>query len=308
MDNEFCNKLKAIVGQEAYRENEPMKLHTTFKVGGPADVFITPTDESSFIEAINYCREKDIPYMIIGNGSNLLVGDKGIRGVVFQIYHTFDHIVFEPAKDGYIRVRAGAGVMLAKLSRKIAAKQLDGFEFASGIPGTFGGALTMNAGAYGGEISQFVVSVKVADSQGHISILTKDLMDMGYRSSIIDKEHYIVLEGILEFKPGDAAQIQEKIQSFSQSRREKQPLEYASAGSTFKRPEGYFAGKLIEDAGLKGYSVGDARVSEKHSGFVINTGHATAADILQLIHDVQTIVQNKFNVTLETEVRIVGEF
>lgn len=308
MDTCFCQKLTDIVGLQAVRYQEMMSLHTTFKIGGPADVLVTPPDEKSLARAIALCRKEDVPYMIIGNGSNLLVGDRGIRGVVFQIYRTFDSISFHEEEDGSVLVNAGAGVLLPKLARDIAEHGLTGFEFASGIPGTFGGAVTMNAGAYGGELSGVLVSARVMDAEQNILMLSRDELDMGYRSTAISKEHYIVLDACLRFEPGDRDAIREKISELAAMRKEKQPLEYPSAGSTFKRPEGYFAGKLIQDAGLKGYRVGGACVSQKHSGFVINDGQATAADVRQLIDDVQQIVWEQFHVRLEPEVRFVGEF
>jgi len=301
-------ELQRIAGADCVRSDEPMAAHTTFRVGGPADIFVTPADEESFIRACAYCRQSEIPYMIIGNGSNLLVGDKGIRGVVFQIFHTLDHVVFEDRDEAHVIVRAGAGMMLSKLSKLAAARGLCGLAFASGIPGTFGGAVTMNAGAYGGEMQQCIVSARVLDTQGQVKVLDAGALEMGYRTSIIQKQGYIVLEASLCLKKGDAAAVMARIDELTLQRKAKQPLEYPSAGSTFKRPEGYFAGKLIQDAGLKGYRVGGACVSEKHSGFVINDQNATAAEILQLIHDVQRIVYDQSGVRLEPEVRITGEF
>ena len=308
MDTCFCQKLTDIVGSDAIKYQEMMSLHTTFRIGGPAEVFVTPPDEKSLVAALELCRSEQVPFLIIGNGSNLLVSDEGIRGVVFQIYHTFDAIQFDTMEDGSVLVEAGAGVMLPKLARAVADHGLTGFEFASGIPGTFGGAVSMNAGAYGGEIVQVIVSARVLDAQGHIHELSVDELEMGHRTSVVLKNHYIVISAKLRFEHGDQAQIEARISELTAMRKEKQPLEYPSAGSMFKRPQGYFAGKLIQDAGLKGYRVGGACVSEKHSGFVVNDGGATAADVYQLIKDVQKIVWDKFQVKLEPEVRLIGEF
>lgn len=308
MDTNIKQILTDIVGATHIKFHEPMSQHTTFRVGGPADIFVTPGNESDLVKAINVCREVKIPYMIIGNGSNLLVGDQGIRGVVFQLYHTMAHVKFEVYDATTMLVRAGAGVSLPKLAKMIAANGLTGFEFASGIPGTFGGALAMNAGSYGGEMKQCVYQVRAMNSEGEVLVLNLDQLQMGYRTSIIQKMNYVILEASLLLEKGDQEVINQRIEDLTRQRTEKQPLEWPSAGSTFKRPVGYFAGKLIEDAGLKGYRVGGACVSEKHSGFVINDGGSSAADILQLIVDVQRIVMEKFGVMLETEVRMIGEF
>lgn len=308
MTTEFIHALTQIVGAGTIKFDELMKLHTTFRIGGPADIFVTPGDADSLKKAVECCKAFNIPWMIIGNGSNLLVSDKGIRGVVFQIFKTMDSVRFEPARDGATRVVAGAGILLSRLARTIAWEGLSGFEFASGIPGTFGGAVTMNAGAYGGEMQSFIDTVTVLTADGHIRTLRQDALDFGYRTSIIQKEKMIVLEAALKLKTGDREEIMARIEELSARRREKQPLEYPSAGSTFKRPVGYFAGKLIEDCGLKGFCVGKAQVSPKHSGFVINTGEATAEDVLGLIRHIQETVYERFGVTMEPEVRIVGDF
>lgn len=308
LSQDFKQSLINIVGEDHIRFDEPMAAHTTFRVGGPADALIIPADEKDLLDAMALCKASDMPFMIIGNGSNLLVGDKGIRGVVFQLYRTMDQVVFEPQEDGTVKVHAGAGVMLSKLAKTIAAQSLEGFEFASGIPGTFGGAVTMNAGAYGGEIKQCIVSAKVLDENGQVCVLTADELELGYRTSVIQKRQLVVLEAELCFRKGDKTAILNRIDELTIQRKEKQPIEFPSAGSTFKRPEGYFAGKLIQDAGLKGYRVGGVCVSPKHSGFVVNDENGTAADVLLLIQDVQRIVMDKFGVMLEPEVRIIGEF
>jgi len=303
----LAEQLKTVVGQGQVCENEPMKNHTTFRIGGPADIFACPKTEEGLIRGLKWCREKKIPFYVIGNGSNLLVGDKGFRGVVFQVCKNLDAVETEDAPSG-ICVRAGAGVMLAKLAKGISARGYTGFEFATGIPGTLGGAITMNAGAYGGEMKQVLVSVRAVNVSGEILEFSLKDLELGYRTSRIQKEALIVLSAVLKFDQGDAEAISERVEELSRQRKEKQPLEYPSAGSTFKRPEGYFAGKLIQDAGLKGYRVGDAMVSEKHSGFVINAGAATASQVRQLMQDVDAIVYEKFQVHLEPEVRLIGEF
>lgn len=287
--------------------DEPMADHTTFRVGGPADLMVIPENVEQLRQAIRLCRDASIPWYVIGNGSNLLVSDKGYRGVVIKICRNMD-LIEKEEKDGRLRVRAGAGVLLATLARSVCDDGWTGFEFATGIPGTLGGGITMNAGAYGGEMSQILSGVTVLTAQGAIEEWPADRLELGYRKSRIQKEEAIALEAVMEFEKGDIGQIRETVRSLAAERRKKQPLEYPSAGSTFKRPEGYFAGKLIQDAGLKGYRVGGAQVSEKHSGFVINADHATAADIYQLMRDVGAIVYKKFGVRLEPEVRLLGEF
>ena len=287
--------------------DEPMADHTTFRVGGPADLMAIPENVEQLRQAIRLCRDASIPWYVIGNGSNLLVSDKGYRGVVIKICRNMD-LIEKEEKGGRLRVRAGAGVLLATLARSVCDDGWTGFEFATGIPGTLGGGITMNAGAYGGEMSQILSGVTVLTAQGAIEEWPADRLELGYRKSRIQKEEAIALEAVMEFEKGDIGQIRETVRSLAAERRKKQPLEYPSAGSTFKRPEGYFAGKLIQDAGLKGYRVGGAQVSEKHSGFVINADHATAADIYQLMRDVGAIVYKKFGVRLEPEVRLLGEF
>ena len=287
--------------------DEPMADHTTFRVGGPADLMVIPENVEQLRQAIRLCRDASIPWYVIGNGSNLLVSDKGYRGVVIKICRNMD-LIEKEEKGGRLRVRAGAGVLLATLARSVCDDGWTGFEFATGIPGTLGGGITMNAGAYGGEMSQILSGVTVLTAQGAIEEWPADRLELGYRKSRIQKEEAIALEAVMEFEKGDIGQIRETVRSLAAERRKKQPLEYPSAGSTFKRPEGYFAGKLIQDAGLKGYRVGGAQVSEKHSGFVINADHATAADIYQLMRDVGAIVYKKFGVRLEPEVRLLGEF
>lgn len=292
--------------EKIYLENEimideDMKNHIYFKVGGPADILLTPTSIDQLSETVKVCNENNIPYYVIGNGSNLLVKDGGIRGVVIALTK-LDKI---QSKGNLIK--AEAGVLLKDVSERAVENSLTGFEFACGIPGSVGGAVFMNAGAYDGEIKNVILEAEVLDSDGNIIILNRDELDLGYRTSKVMKENFIVLSAIFQLELGDKEKIQDRVNELTRKREEKQPLEYPSAGSTFKRPEGYFAGKLIQDAGLKGYSIGGASVSEKHSGFVINKGGATAKDILNLIEHIQNEVKKQFGVDLHPEVRILGE-
>ena len=302
INKDFYNKLAEIVSPEAILENEPMSKHTTFRIGGNADVFVSPK-VSQVADVIRLAKEYDVPVTIIGNGSNLLVGDKGIRGLVLS----FGKEAEEIQVDGSCMI-VSAGALLSKIAAEAAKRSLMGFEFAAGIPGTLGGAIVMNAGAYGGEIKDVLISATVLTPEGEVKELSNSELDLSYRHSCIPENGYIVLEAVLEFMPGDEAEIREKMADFKSRRVEKQPLEYPSAGSTFKRPEGYFAGKLIQDAELRGYTVGGAQVSEKHCGFIVNKGDATAADVLQLIEDVKKNVYDKFQVELEPEVKMIGEF
>lgn len=299
----FLNKLEEIVGKEQVLTQEPMKKHTTFKVGGPADYYVKPEKISQIQEILAVAKEEEVPVYIIGNGSNLLVGDKGYRGVIVQIYKNMNEITVE---DKIVTAQAGA--LLSTIAREAANRGLGGFEFASGIPGTIGGAVAMNAGAYGGEMKQVLKEATILTKGGEVKTLTVEELKLGYRKSVIIDEDYIVLEAKMEFTPAKKEEIQEKMTQFAQARKEKQPLEYPSAGSTFKRPEGYFAGKLIQDTGLRGFSCGGAQVSEKHCGFVINKGDATAADIVELMKQVNEKVTAKFGVSLEPEVKMIGEF
>lgn len=303
MKNNMIEKLNQIVGNEHVLVDEPMKKHITFRVGGPADYYVSPTEVSQIAEVMQLCKEEQVPYFVLGNGSNLLVSDQGYRGVVIQIYKNMNQIHI----DG-CRIKAQAGILLSQIAKKALEAGLTGFEFASGIPGTLGGAAVMNAGAYGGEMKDVLVSVTVLTTEGEICTLKAEELALGYRTSIIKEKGYIVLEAELELQNGDKEQIQKRMDELKVQRVTKQPLEYPSAGSTFKRPTGYFAGKLIQDAGLRGYRVGDAQVAEKHCGFVINRGEATASDIVQLIKDVQKEVYEEFQVELETEVKFLGEF
>lgn len=304
MNEDIRNQFSIVLGSDNIEVDEPMSKHTTFRVGGLADYYLTPHSLDELVKVRQICKENKLPYFIIGNGSNLLVSDNGYRGAVIQLYRNMSDIVVEDET----RIRAKAGAMLSAIAKTALKNRLTNMEFASGIPGTLGGAVTMNAGAYGGEMKDILVSVTVLDHEDQIRCLSVDELDLGYRTSVIKKEGYIVLEAVLELEKGEPAKIQALMNEFKEKRVTKQPLEFPSAGSTFKRPEGYFAGKLIMDAGLAGYQVGGAKVSEKHCGFVVNAGGATAADVYQLICDVQAKVKEQFDVTLEPEVKLLGEF
>lgn len=295
--------LCGILGRENVLCDEPMSRHTTFRVGGPADYFVTPESEMQIQDTIRFLKREQIPYYILGNGSNLLVGDKGYRGVMLQLYRKLDAV----HTDGK-RIEAQAGISLAKLAAAAQRAGLTGLEFASGIPGTLGGAVMMNAGAYGGEMKQVLVSVRAMTPEGEIRELSAEELELGYRTSIFAKNGNIILNAVMQLEQGEPAQIQAYMDELKARRIEKQPLEYPSAGSTFKRPEGYFAGKLIEDAGLRGFSVGGAQVSEKHCGFVINRGTASAAEIVSLMDAVADKVERQTGVRLEPEVKRIGEF
>lgn len=282
---------------------EPMSRHTTFRVGGEAQCYVRISSDEQLKAVIPYLKQVEMPFFILGNGSNLLVGDKGYEGVILQIGDRMNGIRIEGG-----RIFAQAGALLSQIARRAMEAGLTGFEFASGIPGTIGGAMVMNAGAYGGEMSQVVERVRVMDENGEILELSGEDMEFGYRTSVIRNRPFTVLEAVLVLENGEKDCILQKMDELSRQRREKQPLEFPSAGSTFKRPEGCFAGKLIMDAGLRGYSVGGARVSEKHCGFVVNTGKATAADVAEVIREVQDRVKDKFGVVLEPEVIFLGDF
>lgn len=301
--NDISLKLIEIVSSENVVEKEPLSKHTTFKIGGAADYFVTPETTGQLEAVIKVCNENNVQYYILGKGSNILVSDKGFHGVIIQIYKKFEYIKFEEH-----RVIAGAGVMLSKLAKEAADHELAGLQGISGIPGTLGGAVTMNAGAYGYEIKDYIQSATVMTVEGKIKTLSKDELELGYRTSVIQKKSYIVIEAVFELPSGDKETIIREMAELNKRRVEKQPLEYPSAGSTFKRPEGYFAGKLIMDAGLAGYRVGDIMVSDKHCGFVVNVGNGTASQVKELIEHVQRIVYEQNKVLLEPEVRFIGEF
>ena len=294
----------------SFRFMEPMKRHTTFRIGGPAAVYISPGSEEELKEVLNLLKEENIPWTILGNGSNLLVSDEGYRGAVISMSGgwAYSGVLKEYEKTGKTLIRAGAGELLSRTARLAMECALTGMEFASGIPGTIGGALVMNAGAYGSEICNILSRAKVMTPEGEFLELSAEELELGYRTSCIPERNYIVLEAVFELTKGSKEAISSQMRELAQKRREKQPLEYPSAGSTFKRPEGYFAGKLIMDSGLRGARIGGAQISEKHCGFVINDGTATAADIAELIQEVSETVKEKFGVTLEPEVILLGDF
>ena len=293
--------LAGITGEKNVMLNEPMKKHTSFRTGGEADIFVSPDSIKSLKDVIKLFRENDIPFYIFGNGSNMLVSDRGIEGAVIHIGNGFSSIEVKENK-----ITSGAGAILSAVSNAALENSLTGFEFASGIPGSFGGAVFMNAGAYGSEIKNVIKSVLVLNENLELEELSKDRLELGYRSSIFQKNNYIILGGTIELETGNKDNILSEMNELNAKRREKQPLNFASAGSTFKRPEGYFAGKLIEDSGLKGKKIGGAQVSEKHAGFIVNTGTATTDDIINLMDFCKKTVYEKFGVMIEPEVRITG--
>ncbi|WP_139903907.1 UDP-N-acetylmuramate dehydrogenase [Clostridium thermarum] len=297
----LLGEIKEIVGESNVLADEPMKNHTSFKVGGPADIFVIPKDYQEVQQLVKVCKDQNVPYFIIGNGSNLLVKDGGIRGVVIKLT-ALNKIEVQGNK-----IIAQSGALLSDVSTCALDHSLTGFEFACGIPGCVGGAVAMNAGAYISEMKNVIENALVIDNDANIRRLDLQELELSYRNSIILKQGFIVLEAVFNLKPGNYNDIKTLIDDLQKRRTDKQPLDYPSAGSTFKRPEGYFAGKLIEDSNLKGVSIGGAQVSNKHSGFIINTGNATAKDILSLIAYVQKTVFEKFGVELHTEVRIMGE-
>ena len=303
MNEAVKQKFCQVLGKEQVLFEEPMKSHTTFRIGGPAEVFIMPKSVKQVQMAVKICQEEQIPYFILGNGSNLLVSDRGYRGVIIQMDRNMGEIQVEGTE-----IQAAAGALLSSIAVAARRESLTGFEFAGGIPGTLGGAVVMNAGAYGGEMKDVLKEVTVMDGDGKIFTLPASELEMGYRTSIIKTAGYLVLSARITLSRGKEEDIKARTRELSEMRTQKQPLDYPSAGSTFKRPEGYFAGKLIMDSGLRGYQVGGAQVSEKHCGFVINAGNATAEDVCRLMADVQRIVREKFGVTLEPEVKFLGEF
>jgi len=302
-NKELVKKLTSVFGEERVLIDELMSNHTSFKIGGPADIMVFPSNSAQLGEIIKYFINSKTPYMVMGNGTNLLVSDKGIRGVVIKIYDNMDKYVFN---GEYLEIEAG--MLISKASKIAFQNSLSGLEFAEGIPGTIGGAVTMNAGAYIGEMAMVVYETEYIDTNGNIITVTGQEHSFSYRTSIIQKTKGIVLKTRLKLKAGDSQKIKELMNDFNFKRRDKQPLEWPSAGSVFKRPEGYFVGKLIDDCSLRGYRIGGARISDKHSGFIINTGAATCKDVLELIKHIQSTVKEHFDVELEPELRIVGDF
>lgn len=296
-------KFIEIFGNNRVLFDEPMSQHTTFRIGGPADVFVMPENYEQIREVLRLCKEEKLPFFVLGNGSNLLVSDSGYRGVIIQMDRNMEEIRLDGEE-----IHACAGALLSSVAVAARNASLTGFEFAGGIPGTIGGAAVMNAGAYGGELKDVLKEVTVMTRAGEILTIPADKLEMGYRTSIIKTAGYLVLEAVISLKKGDEEKIRAVMKELSERRTEKQPLDYPSAGSTFKRPEGYFAGKLIMDSGLRGYRVGGAQVSEKHCGFVINAGGATAEDVRSLMDHVIRVVREKYGVTLEPEVKFLGDF
>ena len=301
--SEQIENLKAMITTGSFVTKEPMARHTTFRIGGEADVFIEPSF-SEVLPVVSYCKEQDIPVTIIGNGSNLLVGDKGVRGVVLSIGKGMNHVSVEGDT-----VVAEAGALLSSVAAAAKDAALTGMEFAAGIPGSLGGAVVMNAGAYGGELRDILVDATCLTPEGTVETYTVEELELSYRHSMLmERPGTIVMSARLRLQPGNVDEIVATMRELAGKRQEKQPLNFPSAGSTFKRPEGYFAGKLIEDAGLRGFAVGDAQVSEKHCGFVVNRGNATAADVRNLIDEVARRVKENSGVDMVPEVRFVGEF
>ena len=303
MNKDIIAAIEQIVSKEDIYRNELMSRHTTFRTGGPASSFIRPSCLQELISVVKLLKNAEVEYFVLGNGSNLLVSDSGYDGVVISL-GKFSNISLE----GETRICADAGAMNSNVAAFARDNSLTGFEFAAGIPGTIGGAMIMNAGAYGGEMKDITIHVNVLSPEGEVIKLANDSMKFGYRTSAIKGKDFIVVSAVLELKKGEKDEITKAMQELALKRKEKQPLEYPSAGSTFKRPEGYFAGKLIEDAGLRGFCVGDACVSDKHCGFVINKGKATSSDIYELIRKVKDKVYEDSEVMLEPEVIMLGKF
>ena len=303
MNKQFIYKeLLNILDEKNIKVDETMKKHKSFKVGGTADFLVKQKTEEELRNVVEFAKKENVPFIVIGNGSNLLVKDGGIRGIVIELSDNFNNYEI----DGNI-IKAQSGALLAIIGRNAMKNSLTGFEFAAGIPGTLGGALAMNAGAYGGEMKQVVKTVRLMDRDGNIFELSNEEMKFEYRRSLLTTKDYIVLSAVIELQPGNVEEIKEIMADYSNRRSTKQPLNFPSAGSTFKRPEGHFAAKLIDDCGLRGLNLRGAQVSDKHCGFVINSGGATAKDILDLMFIVKSTVNAKFGIMLEEEVKILGE-
>ena len=300
---DIFNRIKEITGESFLKRDEPMKFHTTFKTGGNADIFVEPETEEQLFEIIKLCKKENQEYFILGKGSDLLISDKGYRGVIVSTTK-IDYI--ELISEDVIE--AGVGATVSEVSKFALDNLLTGMEFASGIPGSMGGAVYMNAGAYGGESKDIILELKVIEDDNIVRWVGVSDLDLGYRYSNIAKLNRVAVAVRLKLLKGNKEEIFIKMEDFRSRREEKQPLEFPSAGSTFKRPEGHFAGQLIDNAGLRGYSIGGAKVSDKHCGFIINMGNATSSDIYNLILKVQKTVKEKFNVELLTEVKLLGEF
>jgi len=301
--NELSARFVSLLGEAGVLENEPMASHTTFKTGGPADWMVLPHTADELVSVLRALREEKMPYTVIGRGSNLLVSDEGYRGAIVKLADGFDNITVRGNT-----VTAEAGAALKTLCLESIRAGLRGLEFAGGIPGSLGGAVYMNAGAYDGEIKDFLVSARVLDKDLNIREVPAEALGLSYRRSAVGEEGYIVLDAAFALEKGDAQASLDKMNEFNARRREKQPLAWPSAGSTFKRPAGHYAGPLIEECGLKGFTIGGAQVSEKHAGFIINTGEAYSRDIYELILHVKETVRKETGVLLEPEVRLLGEF
>jgi len=297
------DKLLAQLDPKIVGRDEPMKNHTTFKIGGPADVLVIPRNIQELKTTLKFCRDLDLPVFVFGAGSNLLVGDRGIRGITIKMGPFLDQVRVENN-----RLYAQAGVGLGSLARQAALLGLSGLEFAEGIPGSLGGAVVMNAGAYGGEMSQIVATVAAISLAGEERTFQAAEIEFGYRQSIFQHNGYLVTAACLDLHPGESSTINQTMLEYAKNRRSKQPLEFPSAGSVFRRPPGYFVGPMLEKLGLKGCRIGGAEVSQKHAGFIINTGDATACDVLELIHHVRSTALANLGVELETEIRFIGEF
>ena len=302
MDTAYLEELRALVGAEGVLVDEPMSAHTTFRIGGPADVLVVPTSVEELLEALALSDARSVPWRILGHGSNLLVSDEGVRGAVVMVSGNLADVGI--GEDGLVTALAGSSN--AKVATAAYRAGLAGFEFAAGIPGTIGGAAIMNAGAYGGEFKDVALSVRCLDGEGNVVTVDAAEADWSYRHSMIGDAGMVVLSATLQLQPGDPEAIKARMDDLAQRRISKQPLELPSAGSTFKRPEGHFAGKLIQDASMQGYQVGGAQVSTKHAGFVVNVGGATASDVLQVIDDVREAVHAQFGIELEPEVKLWG--
>ncbi len=303
MSRQFYDVLCGIVGEAHVRQDEPMKNHTTFRVGGPARYFLSPAGVSELAAVLDACRNEGIPWFILGNGSNLLVSDRGFPGAVVDMSRGFAGMRTEGTK-----ITAGAGLLLSQIARKACEAGLSGLEFAAGIPGSLGGAVVMNAGAYGAEMKDVLDSVLVLTAEGRTCRVSAGELELGYRTSAVQKRRYVVLDAAFSLTPASGEKIRARMDELAAVRREKQPLEYPGGGSTFKRPKGYFAGKLIQDAGLRGFRIGDAQVSDKHCGFVVNRGQASASDVMAVCSHVAETVYRQTGVRLEMELTTLGDF
>lgn len=304
-NNEILNNLEEIISKEKIKQNEPMKEHTSLKIGGPADFFIKVNCVEELENLLQFSKNKKIPLTIIGNGSNLLVKDKGIRGIVLKV--EFKNIQIKNVDEKNVEITVGNGIQMGFLAQKLLKEEITGFEEFSGIPGTIGGTVVMNAGAHGKEIKDIIKEVTAVDYDGNVHILKNKQCEFEYRHSKFLNEKYIIMQVKLLLEKGKRQEIKAKMDEYAKYRKEKQPTEYPSAGSTFKRGTDFITAKLIDDAGLKGYSIGGAKVSEKHAGFVINTDNATAQDVLDLVKYVKDTIYKKFGKEIELEIKILGE-